>query len=183
MRKRNEQDKCKGERTKKMLFLICVLMIAVIVDIMSYKIPNMCIVIGLLVGLLRAYSFGGIEAAFRATGLALMVFALGYPFYLMRGIGAGDIKLMMVIACYLPKEELKICVVVTMLIAGVIAVIKLLFYKESRKRFVYLFRYLRKLIWCQAMDDYEVDRENKHCVIRLSVPMFWSVLLQAGGIL
>lgn len=166
-----------------MVILICVLMIAVIVDITSYKIPNMCIAVGILTGFIRAFSLGGVEAMLRAAGLVVIVFAIGYPFYMMRGIGAGDVKLLMVIACYLPKEELKICAVTTMLIAGVAAILKMLLYRESRERFKYLLCYLRKLIWCQTLDTYEVNKQNKRCVIRLSVPMLCSVLLQVGGIL
>lgn len=166
-----------------MVILICVLLIAVIVDITSYRIPNMCITIGILTGLIRAFALGGIEMVLRAAGLTLIVFALGYPFYMMRGIGAGDVKLLMVIACYLPKEELEVCVVATMVIAGLVAITKMVIYRDSRERLQYLFCYLRKLIWCQAADVYEVDRKNKNCVIRLSIPMLCSVLLQVGGIL
>ncbi len=166
-----------------MFILICVLLIAVIVDITSYRIPNMCIVAGILMGFIRAFSIGGMGALLKAAGLMLIVFAIGYPLWLMRGIGAGDIKLLMVIACFLPKDELRVCVVVTILIAGVIAGFKMLLYRESRERLWYLLRYLRKLIWCQAADTYAVNKTDKRCVIRLSVPMLCSVLLLVGGIL
>ncbi len=166
-----------------MVILICVLLIAVIVDITSYKIPNMCIVVGILTGFIRAFSFGGMKVVLGAAGLVLIVFAIGYPLWLLRGIGAGDVKLLMVIACYLPKDELKICAVTTMLLAGAIALLKLLIYRESRERLKYFFCYLRKLIWCQSADTYEINRQNKHCVIRLSIPMLCSVLLQMGGLL
>jgi len=166
-----------------MVILICVLIIAVIVDITSYRIPNMCITVGILAGLVRAFSLGGIKAVLGAVGLVFIVFSIGYPFWLMRGIGAGDVKLLMVIACYLPKEELKLCVVAAILMAGALAVIKMLLYRESRERLWYLLCYLRKLIWCQTADTYVVNRRDKRCVIRLSVPMLCSVLLIAGGIL
>lgn len=166
-----------------MWLLICVLFIAVIVDIVAYKIPNMCILIGLLTGFVRAYSLGGIEAVLRAAVLVLVVFALGYPFYMMRGIGAGDIKLLMVIACYLPREELEMCVLVTGILAGVMAMGKVIFFRESRERVKYFWEYLHRLVWCRTIGTYEVDRGNKRCVIRLSIPMLGSVLLQAGGIL
>ena len=166
-----------------MVILICVLLIAVIVDIISYRIPNMCIVVGLLCGFMRAFSLGGLEMVLRAAGLMLIVFVIGYPFYVLKGIGAGDIKLMMVIASYLPKDELRVCVIATILIAGVVAGVKMFIYKESRERLWYLLRYLRKLIWCQTADTYVVNKMDKRCMLRLSVPMFCSVLLLVGGIL
>ncbi len=166
-----------------MVILLCVLLIAVIVDITSYRIPNMCIAVGIFMGFIRAFSIGGVEALLKAAGLMLIVFAIGYPLWLMRGIGAGDIKLLMVIACFLQKDELRVCMVATILIAGVVAGFKMLLYKESRERLWYLLRYLRKFLLCQTMDTYVVNRRDKRCVIRLSVPMLCSVLLLVGGIL
>ena len=65
--------------------LIGVLSVAVFVDMRRYKIPNLCIVVGMIAGLIMtyaSYSFAGVGKALAQAGLVFLVL---YPFYLMRG--------------------------------------------------------------------------------------------------
>ncbi len=67
--------------------LIGVLSVAVFVDMCRYKIPNLCIVVGMIAGLIMtytSYSFAGVGKALAQAGLVFLVL---YPFYLMRGLG------------------------------------------------------------------------------------------------
>ena len=73
---------------------------AVFVDMCRYKIPNLCIVVGMIAGLIMtytSYSFAGVGKALAQAGLVFLVL---YPFYLMRGLGAGDVKLFIMTACF-----------------------------------------------------------------------------------
>ena len=160
-----------------MVVLVGVLIYAVYADMRRYKIPNLCILAGMAAGLVTTFvsvSFVGTAIALVQTAVIFMAF---YPFYILGGLGAGDIKLFMVLSCFLQGGRLIRCLLVAMLIAGVASVIKILIFEESRQRFYYLGRYIRKAVLTGTFDTYEVDLSQKKSVIRLSVPVLASVIL------
>jgi hypothetical protein len=55
-------------------------------------------------------------------------------------------------------------------------------FQEARERFVYLGRYIRKIVFTGAVDDYQIDKGNKRSLIRIAVPAFISLLLMCGGV-
>ncbi len=65
--------------------------------------------------------------------------------------------------------------------AAVCSILKMLVYKESRERLFYLMRYIKKAVLTGAMDEYQIDRTQKKCVIRLSIPAFVSLILMCAG--
>ena len=164
-----------------MKVLICVLVIAAIVDIYCYKIPNLWIGIGMVMGLVFMVKEDGVSDCVQALIHILMVFMVFYPFYLLRGLGAGDVKLFMMLGCYIKGTTYLYCLLITMLLAGAWALIKIALYRDSRKRLSYLGQYCKKLVLTGILEDYEVDRSNKKSVIRLSIPVLCSVLLLYGG--
>ena len=112
----------------------------------------------------------------------LFIFLSFYPFYLMGGIGAGDIKLFMMTGCYIRGEALLHYMLVTMLIAAGFSALKMLVYTESRERLFYLARYIKKVVLTGAIDEYHIDRTKKKCVIRLSIPALISLILMCAGL-
>lgn len=160
-----------------MVILIGVLIYTVYTDMRYYKISNLCILVGIIAGLIMtlvSYSFAGAVSAVMQTAV---IFAAFYPFYALGGLGAGDIKLFMVLGCFLQRERLIGCLFAAMLIAGVASVVKMLIFEESRQRLYYLGRYIRKAAFTGAFDEYETDFTQKRSVIRLSVPVLISVVL------
>lgn len=165
-----------------MVVLIGVLVAAVIADIRRYKIPNLCIVTGIIAGTvmtIMSYSSGGV---IMSVIQMLIIFVLFYPFYLIRALGAGDVKLFMMMGCWFQGERLLSCLLVIMLIAGVISAMKMLLFKESRERLYYLGRYIRKAIYVRAIDEYEVNTLQGKNVIRLSVPALIGLILMYLGV-
>lgn len=165
-----------------MKILICVLLIATFVDIFSYRIPNLWIGVGMTAGLVQMALQSGIPSLLQSLFQMIIIFAAFYPFYLMKGLGAGDVKLFMMLACFIQGTTLLHCLLTAMLLAGVWAVGKMVFYQESRERLQYLGRYCRKAVLTGALDDYVVDRKEKRSIIRLSVPVLCSVVLLYGGL-
>lgn len=164
-----------------MEILISVLIFAALTDILYFRIPNIFIVTGMTAGLICKYLQGG-TSALTVTVLQIMVlFLLLFPFYMIGGIGAGDVKLLMMVGCYMEKTTYYHSIVVTMLLAGMVSVVKMICVPQCRQRLYYLFGYMRKVVLTGAIDTYEINRKNEKEVIRLSVPTLCSVLLLYGG--
>lgn len=165
-----------------MAILIGVFCVAVCTDLLSYRIPNLCILVGIVSGLIMtcmSYSVGRMLGACIAMTIIFMAF---YPFYLIGGLGAGDIKLLMMTACFIQEERLIKYLLITFALAAVISVTKMLLFRESRQRLVYLGQYLKKAAFTGSIDNYIVDKKNKRCVIRLSIPAFMSLIIMCLGI-
>ena len=162
--------------------LIGVFSVAIFTDLRSYRIPNLCICIGAVAGLIMtyvSYSFAGILSALVSM---LIIFMAFYPFYLLGGIGAGDVKLFMMVGCYIKQDALFRYLLVTMVLAAAWSVVKMLVYAESRERLFYLGRYIRKAVLTGTIDEYQIDKTQKRCVTRLSIPAFISLILMCMGV-
>lgn len=166
-----------------MAVLMCIFCAAAYMDLRFYKIPNLCIFTGILSGLIMtyaAYSFAGVLGAGVSAAL---IFAGFYPFYLMGGIGAGDVKLLMITGFFMHDVRLLIkYLLATFALATVISLVKMLLFAESRERMSYLCRYLRKAALTGNIGNYIVDKENKKCVIRISVPALVSLMAIWAGV-
>lgn len=160
--------------------LIGVFCVVIFMDWRYYRIPNACIFTGMAAGLIMAYRSCALTGLLASVGVTMAVFVVFYPFYLMGTLGAGDVKLFMMMGCYhsyMKTDGLLHYLFVTMMIAAVISVVKMVAYEESRERLFYLMRYLRKVVLTGAVDTYQVDKKQKRCVVRLSIPAFLSLVL------
>ncbi len=165
-----------------MVILIGVFCIAVYMDLRFYRIPNGCILIGVVSGCIMtlvSYSAAGLLAVCVAMAV---IFAVFYPFYLMGGLGAGDVKLLMVTGCFIRGERIIQYLLVTFMIAAMLSVIKGMLFQACRKRLLYFGRYMRKAVLTGSLDTYRLDRTDKRCVIRLSVPAFASLIMMCIGV-
>ncbi len=161
--------------------LIGVFSVAIFTDWRFYRIPNVCVGAGALTGLIMTFVSDSALGLAAAAASMVIIFLAFYPFYLLGGVGAGDIKLFMMVGCYMKGDAMVHYLLVTMLMAAVCSILKMLAYKESRERLFYLMRYIKKAVLTGAMDEYQIDRTQKKCVIRLSIPAFVSLILMCAG--
>ena len=87
-------------------------------------------------------------------GQAMFVMAILYPFFKIRGLGAGDVKLLGVTAGYLPAEKILVFLFCSLLVAAMISLAK---------------------IWKR-------DGKRRGGAVCLSGPVLVSVLLFLGGV-
>lgn len=164
--------------------LIGVFCVVIFMDWRYYRIPNICIIAGTATGLVMTYRSYAVMGLLEAASLAAVIFLAFYPFYLVGALGAGDVKLFMMMGCYrsyMGADGLIRYLLATMAIAAVISAGKMIVYAESRERLFYLARYLRKVAMTGVLDTYQIDRAQKRCVVRLSIPAFLSLLLMCVG--
>ena len=110
------------------VILICLVAQAALTDLAMRKIPNVLILSGLMLALilhLLSGQPGSWVSLWLAGGFA--GFFLFLPLYLLRGMAAGDVKLMAMVGAFVgPWPALQIAALST-LIGGVIALLMLLF--------------------------------------------------------
>ena len=76
-----------------MIILLVIMSMAVITDIRFYKIPNFYILIGTVIGFAVRFMQEGFMGILTACISAVILFSFLLPFFMIHGIGAGDIKL------------------------------------------------------------------------------------------
>jgi len=74
--------------------VVTLLALAVREDLLRHRIPNALNMAGVILGFGLATLAGGASGAIHSVGGALVGCAVLSPFYLLRGMGAGDVKLM-----------------------------------------------------------------------------------------
>ncbi|KON81871.1 prepilin peptidase [Azoarcus sp. PA01] len=128
-----------------MLFsaLIVLLGLAVAHDLSTRRIPNHLVLLGLCVGLLlqltvRPGSYALAQETSEiglASGLAGIAvgFAALFPLYALRAMGAGDVKLMMMVGAFLGPHQTFGVVVLTFLAGGVLAIGMALWQRSFRQ--------------------------------------------------
>lgn len=104
--------------------LIGLVTLAAIIDLRSRRIPNLLVVTGLIVALLANLWLESGTAAWKIWGLGMLTgFALFLPLYLMRGMGAGDVKLMAMVGAFLGPNAAIGAILITFIVGGVLTLV------------------------------------------------------------
>ena len=112
------------------LAVLVVVGIAAVYDIRYRRIPNWLVLTGILVGFgLNTFLFEWKGLRFSLLGLAL-AFLIYFPLYLLRGMGAGDVKLMASIGAMVGWADWMGIFIVTAILGGLAAIALLL--RQSR---------------------------------------------------
>ena len=112
------------------LFVLSIALLAGWVDFSTRKIPNWVTVPAILLGIgihTVAAGWPGAKASLEGAGLAL---GLLLPFVLMRGLGAGDWKLMGAVGAFLGPLLFLFVLVGSLLVSGLMAIVAI--YRTQR---------------------------------------------------
>ncbi len=126
-------------------------------DLRSYKISNHLILTGIITGILfDFYEYGQAGISSWLPGILLPVILL-FPLFLIKVLGAGDIKLFSVIGSFYGAAYVLKSIAAAFILGAVMSLIYLLKYKMVFSRFRHLFNYIRRSITnltndCATMD-------------------------------
>ena len=125
------------------MILATVLIIAVINDIRFHKIPNALTYSAMLAAIAWHSMFNGTEGLYFSLGGIGSGIAVLLGFYLMGGMGAGDVKLMGAVGGFLGPKGVLAAFLFTALIGGIYALIVLGrggYLKAALKRYTAMLR-------------------------------------------
>ena len=165
------------------IIALVLVIVAAVHDLREFRIPNRLIVAGIVAGVsvivIRAFTGEYIGNYILGTlvGLAGMIFL-----YIIRAVGAGDVKLFMLLGCYLEQHKLMVCIGIAMMLAGAAALVRIICSKECRQHVKEVLCYVYKMLRTGAMTD-DMPLKSRAAVIRLAVPVLCSTLLCMGGVL
>lgn len=120
--------------------LLAILLVAVVADLRTRRIPNKLILVGLSTAL--AFHLFGLSRETISTaigplaGVSIVLQGVGVgfigmlPLYLLRAMGAGDVKLMMVVGAFLGPQQSVGAIVLTFAAGGVLALIMALWQRS-----------------------------------------------------
>ena len=108
--------------------LILLLTAAAVSDYRTHRIPNWLALSGAVFGLiyntvLPPFPHAGFFFALGGLGLGLLLFL---PLYLLRAMGAGDVKLLAMVGAFLGPKETFYAALASMIVGGVISILYVL---------------------------------------------------------
>lgn len=163
-----------------------VLGLIVLKDIRDGIIPNILLLFLLLILIIVETSaivmktdfgsWGGIPEKLVET---LLIAGILFPFFSIGALGAGDVKLILLIA-FLTKSPLLFLAVV-FAIAAVIALVKMFCTRKLRERIKIFFDYIKESLEMgyfpmYPMIDKSVISKNLSCIVHLSVPVMMAYM-------
>lgn len=132
---------------------------AVYTDIKEGKIKNQWMLMGMVCGLVAAFAGNGVAGVLESIRMAGIILLALFILFLIKGLGAGDIKLFCVLALFFPDEIVKI-VMASFFIGAALGIGKMVFRWIRKEPF-----YIRKetmnfsvpiaigtgVIWCMTL--------------------------------
>ena len=107
-------------------FLLIIIFSAVITDVVSNKIPNILVVFGIVLAFyFQVFHVSGYGFFVWLTGL-LTGFAIFLPFYFVRGMAAGDVKLMATVGAFVGWGMTLKIALLTCVFGGIIGIVYIL---------------------------------------------------------
>jgi len=119
------------------IFLSGILLAAIICDIWVAKIPNVITFPGMLIGVIYHGASQGLSGVWLSIAGLLVGGGVFLPFYLLKGMGAGDIKLMGAVGALVGLKAVIPAIVFTALAGGVYAFALIFFNPRTCKRLIF----------------------------------------------
>ena len=162
------------------------LLLATLADLKSDRIPNGFVALGIVIGVLCSLRYGS-NIRHSVISMLLAVLLL-YPLFKIGALGAGDVKIFMMIGSFIGVKELLMVLVMSFVIGALCALIKLLSEHNGRERLYYFLSYISEVVRTRqwkiygehVAQDYEQYRRNK---IHFTIPVLFSVALWIGGVI
>lgn len=155
-------------------------------DFLYDRIYNGWILFGILIGLSFRFLEYQWHGLYGAAVSMLLSFVLLYPVYKINGLGAGDVKLFLMLGSFVPAEALLRMMIASFMIGAVFSIGKLISEENFKERMQYLFAYLADVFYRRQWRlygeelrwNYQMYTSNK---IHFALPVFISAALWMGG--
>ena len=158
------------------LLLGLILIPAVRADVSSEKIPNQWILAGWGMGILYQIFSTGISGVFSGLLGALFPILILFLFFMLRVLGAGDIKLLSAVGTFYGVFPMTRVLLLVFVAGAVLSMFHMMKNRIFRKRFSYFWNFIR---WKRGSGEryYDAGRDGKLPVIHFSIAILGGVIL------
>lgn len=159
-----------GKEDRIYLVILGIVVLAVICDLRSYKIPNLLIVIGLTMGISWTFYKDGWNGMLEAmAGIGLPI-AMLFILHQLRMLGAGDIKLFSVIGGF-TGHRIWVIILYSFVAGGILATIQMLHHRTLVVRMKSFWNYIHTCFKTRQITPYEsgFDQGNTRNTIHFSI--------------
>lgn len=168
--------------------LILLLIAAVYTDFKYDKINNGIILTGIVLGLFLRIMENGLQGICCAGFVILISFSMLYPLYRIGGLGAGDVKLLIMTGSFVPADMLLHIILYSFIIGAILSIGKMISEDNFMERMRYLLSYLADVLrtgqWKLYGENLNLDSHRyKSNKIHFALPVCISVMLGLGGII
>lgn len=161
----------------KLILLGLLLVLAVISDIKTRKIKNIIVYPFILIGLIIGLCESGIKGILEASwGMLIPIFLL-FPLFLLRMLGAGDIKCFSAVGAIMGGRFAFDSIIFSFLAGGVFALIIMIVNKNAVQRFKHFISYLKSCLLTFSVSEYDDFKTGKG-VFRFSFAIVLGVVVQ-----
>jgi prepilin peptidase CpaA len=148
------------------LVIFIIITIAIVSDIRVRRIPNWLTFSAMIAGIGYHIYVGGITGLLLSLGGLLIGFSLFFVFYMLGGMGAGDVKLMAAIGSLLGPKDVLFAALYTALAGGVYAVLLMVTRKTNREllsRYALMAKSLLSTGHCAYIPQGETEKTTPLC--------------------
>lgn len=161
--------------------LLVILAAAVFYDVREERVPNCLILTGLAITAGQSLCLGRFPEWLCGMGTPVLIL---FPLFLIRAIGAGDIKLLCVAGSYVGWKTGCFVILVSFFAGAVLSVFKILKYHQFFDRMRYLAEYISKCKKENKFKPYYIRGEGSQKErIHFTVPILFAYLLYLGGVI
>ena len=149
------------------------------------RIPNGFVLLGTAIGIAASFLSG--RGLLDTLASMFIAFLLMYPLFMIGALGAGDVKLLILVGSFCTAGEFMVILAGAFVIGAGFSIVKLVEEKNGGERFWYFFSYLAdvlraghwKIYGENQKQDYHTYCKNK---IHFAVPILLSTVCRIGGI-
>lgn len=160
--------------------LLVLLFLAAVSDIRTSQISNRLILAGLSIGFFfRLWEEGpiGIFTFFIHVTVPIIVL---FILFLMRVLGAGDIKLFSVISGICSFREWIVCMAAAFLIGAILAAVRMIYLKNLNLRILCLGIYIRTILTERSFFPYPFGAKEQENTIHFSIAILIGYFVSLG---
>jgi prepilin peptidase CpaA len=136
------------------IILSLLLITAVAGDVRTYRIYNLPVALGLGAGFILNFIIGGFEGLVWSLLAAVIPFVLLIALFVLRMLGAGDIKLFCAIGAIMGVKFILYAMAFSFLAGGVIALVIMLVRGNIKQRFHHIATYLKTCFFTYTFTPY-----------------------------
>lgn len=164
------------------MWTLLLLLIATATDLHTGKVSNRLICLGISTGILFQMWEFGMEGLVRSAVQIFFPVIVLFLLFLMRALGAGDIKLFSMIGSIWNLKVLCYCMIFSFLTGAVISLMKLLYQRNLLTRLIYFCQYVQISMAQKRLGIYDRQSDGKQNTICFTMAI-WIGFCIAMGVL